>query len=182
MKNLLTISIVGIVLTGCSHYFNGDQKHAHLTDMKLPAINAKVMAKSGSNVAGDLRFTQKANGVQLDVSLKGLKPNSEHGFHIHENGNCSAKDAKSAGGHFNPEGHNHGSPDSKMRHLGDLGNLKADQNGMVKKTIQIPAATIEKSKKFSIFNRAVIVHKDADDMISQPSGNAGIRIGCAVIE
>ena len=182
MKNLLTVSIVGILFTGCSHFFNGEQKHAHLTDMKLKPINAKVMSKSGSNVVGDLRFTQKTDGVQLNVSLKGLKPNSKHGFHIHENGDCSAKDAKSAGGHYNPQGHDHGAPNAQMHHLGDLGNLKADKNGMVEKTIDIPAATIEKSNEFSILNRAVIVHSEPDDMKSQPSGNAGKRIACAVIE
>lgn len=182
MKKLMYVSTLAVVLTGCSHYFNGEQKHAHLSDMKLPPINTNVVAKSGSNVAGELRFTQEADGVNLDVTLKGLSPNSTHGFHIHETGDCSAKDATSAGGHYNPGKHKHGAPDMKMQHLGDLGNIKADKNGMVRKTIMIPAASIEKSKKFSIFNRAVVVHAKADDMSSQPSGDAGKRIACAVIK
>lgn len=181
MKSIYTALISIITLTGCSHFFNGDQKHAHLMDMNIAPINAKVLSKSGSSVVGNLRFTQKADGVELNVDMKGIDPGTNHGFHIHENGDCSGRDAKSAGGHFDPTEHKHGSPESKMHHLGDLGNIKADKNGMIKKSIMIPGATISGERAFSIINRSVILHSKADDFTSQPSGNAGARIACAVI-
>lgn len=181
MKSIYFTLVAAVTLTGCSHFFNGDQKHAHLPDMNLKSISSKVMSKSGSKVVGDLRFTQKAEGVELTVDMKGVDPNTVHGFHIHENGDCSAKDAKSAGGHFNPTGHQHGSPKDVKHHLGDLGNVKADKNGMIKGKIIIDGATIEEKGTYSILNRSVILHAKADDLKSQPSGAAGARIACAVI-
>ena len=183
MKNMTLSTLLAIAtLAGCSSFFEAEQDHTHLKDMMIDPIDSKLMARSGSNVVGDLRFTQKADGVQLDVELKGVDPESTHGFHIHENGDCSSKDAKSAGGHFNPTDHKHGSPEGKMHHLGDLGNVTADKDGMVKKSIMIKGASIEDGQEYSILDRAVILHAEADDYKSQPSGNSGSRIACAVIK
>ena len=181
MKKLVLCFLSSSLLLSCSHFFEGKQGHTHLTDMMVDPIDTKMLARSGSSVTGKLRFTQKADGVELDVDIKGVDPSSVHGFHIHEIGDCSAKDAKSAGGHYNPTGHKHGSPDKERHHLGDLGNVKADKEGMIKEQIMITGATIEEGKEFSILNRAVILHAEADDLKSQPSGAAGARIGCAVI-
>ena len=171
MKVLVSI-LVSLFIIGCSH-----DSHKGV----IPSLSSTMMSKSGSNISGDLEFTQKKNGVELVVSLDGLAPNSKHGFHIHAIGDCSSADGKSAGGHFNPEGHNHGAPHLSSHHLGDLGNLRANSKGQGQKTIFIERAVLGGTSKLSILNRAVIVHKKMDDMSSQPSGNAGPRIGCAVI-
>lgn len=176
-NSIIYILAMNFLFLACSH-------HAHeskLKSIELPRVSTTMSAKSGSNVSGDLEFTQEKNGVKLVVSLRGLSPNSLHGFHIHQKGDCSAPDAKSAGGHFNPEGHKHGSPYKKSHHLGDLGNLKTNSKGYASKSFFIKGARLGGDSKLSILNRAVIVHKKNDDLKSQPSGNAGPRIGCAAI-
>ncbi len=176
IKSITYTAVMGLLLTSCSH-------HSHEGTTAIPHISTEMASKSGSKVSGDLEFTQKSDGVKLVVNLKGLSKNSTHGFHIHQTGDCSSADAKSAGGHFNPENHNHGAPNKKeTHHFGDLGNVKSNSRGSVSKTIFIPRAMLGGSSKLSILDRAVIIHKKNDDFSSQPSGNAGPRIGCAVIK
>jgi Cu-Zn family superoxide dismutase len=102
----------------------------------------------------------------------------KHGFHVHEFGDCSMADGVCAGGHFNPTGSPHGSPDAAKRHVGDFGNLTADESG--KATYKRVDKLITFSGPNSIIGRSIIVHAAPDDF-SQPSGNAGARIGCGVI-
>lgn len=116
-------------------------------------------------------------------TISGLKPNSEHGFHIHEFGDCSAPDGSSAGGHFNPAKTEHGQVGSDPHHGGDMPNLKADADG--KATIDAAVSNnvnIGKGDGFDILNHAVIVHADPDDYKTQPTGNAGGRLACGVIK
>lgn len=132
-----------------------------------------------NNVRGQVTFTVVADGVRIVADVSGLKP-GKHGFHVHEKGNCSAHDASSAGGHFNPTDTKHGGPDSKERHIGDLGNLEADDNGIahydrVDKLVKL-------SGPHSVVGKSIVVHADPDDFVSQPAGNAGNRIACGVIE
>ncbi|MGA7615147.1 MAG: superoxide dismutase family protein, partial [Thermoanaerobaculia bacterium] len=119
------------------------------------------------------------NQVRVDVDLTGLTP-GEHGFHVHEKGDCSAADATSAGGHFNPTGAPHGSPAAATHHAGDLGNVTANANGEVHTSMTTSSITVTDGPR-SITGRAVVVHADPDDFVSQPSGNAGPRVGCGVI-
>lgn len=137
---------------------------------------------SGSSVSGELRFHQDGETVRITGMVQGLAP-GEHGLHIHTVGDCSAPDASSAGGHFNPEDDSHGSPDEPIgrHHLGDLGNITADASGVAKVNKEDAEMSLETGEN-SILGRAVVVHADADDLVSQPSGAAGARIGCGVIE
>ena len=130
--------------------------------------------------AGVVHFTQTAEGLRVVADLEDLAPNTTHAFHIHEFGDCTAADAMSAGGHFDPEhtGH-HGSPADPHRHAGDLGNVTDDSEGKVHLDIIRPDLTINGHD--AVLGRSVIVHAQPDDFATQPTGNAGGRIGCGVI-
>jgi len=117
--------------------------------------------------------------VRVVLEVEGISP-GDHGAHIHETGDCSAPDAKSAGSHYNPGQHPHGLPEGMPRHLGDLGNVTVGKDGKGKLEILIPGANLKPNDPSSFVGRAVIVHEKKDDG-GQPVGNAGGRIGCAVI-
>ena len=141
---------------------------------------AEVKSASGSKVKGTVTFTETDGKTEVAVDLSGLKP-GKHGFHVHETGDCSAPDAKSAGGHFNPDKTQHGAPDAKVHHAGDLGNITADKKGNAKTTMTVDFLTVNDGPH-SVVGHAVVVHGKADDLKSQPSGAAGPRVGCGVIE
>jgi Cu-Zn family superoxide dismutase len=150
--------------------------------MTGPASSAEAIleARSGSKVTGSVRFkADDAGKVAIDVAAEGLTP-GEHGIHIHEKGDCSAPDGKSAGDHFNPAKSPHGAPDATEHHAGDLGNLTAGEDGAVQKTVTVDFLTVADGEKSAV-GRAVIVHEKADDMKSQPAGNAGARVACGVV-
>jgi Cu-Zn family superoxide dismutase len=132
----------------------------------------------GSSVAGKVVFTQARGGVEVNAEITGLAP-GEHGFHVHEFGDCTMADGTCAGAHFNPSGAPHGGPDDDRRHAGDLGNVKADASG--KATYKRVDKMLSLNGPSSIIGRSIIVHADPDDLKSQPSGNAGARVGCGVI-
>jgi Cu-Zn family superoxide dismutase len=134
---------------------------------------------SDSQVKGWVEFTQMKGCVKIEGEITGLTP-GKHGFHVHEKGDCSAPDATSAGGHFNPTNKDHGGPMSKDRHVGDLGNITANKNGTAK--FNFKDKVIQLSGENSILDRSLIVHGDRDDLKSQPVGNAGKRVACGVIE
>jgi Cu-Zn family superoxide dismutase len=152
--------------------------------MKMDAVsNARkaicvLHATSGNEVSGIITFTQKPEGVLVEADVLHLSP-GKHGFHIHEFGDCSAPDGTSAGGHFNPERMQHGSPHDAHRHMGDLGNLDADETGRARLRYLDPELSL--AGPHSIIGYSVIVHADEDDLKSQPTGNAGPRVACGVI-
>ena len=127
-----------------------------------------------------MRFIQDGAKVLVRGEVRGLRPNAEHGFHVHEKGDCSAPDATSAGGHFNPGGKPHGSPSSSERHAGDLPSLKADAAGVATMTFEVKGHLMGAGAT-DLLGRALVVHADPDDYSSQPAGNAGTRIACGVI-
>jgi Cu-Zn family superoxide dismutase len=131
-----------------------------------------------SGMKGKVTFTQHGDGIEIAAELTGLPP-GKHGFHVHEFGDCSMMDGTCAGGHFNPEGMPHGGPDSADRHVGDLGNVEADATG--KAVYKRVDRAIALSGPHSIIGRSIIVHADPDDLTTQPTGNAGARVGCGVI-
>ena len=151
-----------------------------------PAVAAAPVTKaaavvnplSASGVSGQVTFAKAEGGVKVSVKLAGLKPGA-HGFHIHEFGDCSAADGTSAGGHFNPSGDPHAGPKEEKRHGGDLGNVEADKDGAV--ALEYVDARLSFEGPGSILGRGVIVHAAADDFKTQPTGNAGGRLGCGVI-
>jgi len=134
---------------------------------------------SGSQVKGWVTFTQMDGYVLVEGDVTGLTP-GKHGFHIHDKGDCSAPDATSAGGHFNPTQQKHGAPNSTKSHMGDLGNIKADSTGHAK--FKLKDKIIQLSGEYTIVDRAIIVHASLDDEKTQPTGNAGARVACGVIE
>jgi len=152
---------------------------AGLTQLQAQAI-AVIHPTEGNHVQGIVRFTQVKDGVHVVADLSGLTP-GKHGFHIHAYGDCSDPRGKSAGGHFNPEGTPHGAPTdvSSMRHVGDLGNIAADENGNAHLDWIDPLLSL--SGSHNIIGRSVVVHGGADDLKSQPSGAAGPRVAFGVI-
>ena len=132
----------------------------------------------GSTVTGTVTFTAAGDTVKVVADLTGLTP-GKHGFHIHEFGDCSDPKAVSAGGHFNPSNHQHGAPDAAERHAGDLGNIDADASG--KAHLEASDKLMKLAGADSIIGHAVIVHEKADDLKTQPTGDAGGRMACGVI-
>jgi len=140
---------------------------------------AVLHATANNKCQGIVRFTQEGDSVKVVADLEGLNPGQKHAFHIHQYGDCSGSDGMSAGGHYNPEGHQHGLPDAPSHHAGDLGNVQADNDGKAHYEITVSGITIGGAKN-PIIGRGVIVHAKVDDG-GQPVGNAGARIACGVI-
>jgi Cu-Zn family superoxide dismutase len=132
-----------------------------------------------SGVAGVVHFRATDSGVEVSAEIDGLNPGQMHGFHIHEFGDCTAADATSAGGHYNPGGDPHALPPAMPRHAGDLGNVQADESGHASFQITVDNITLAGPDN-PIVGRGLIVHAGTDDG-SQPTGAAGARIACGVI-
>ena len=143
------------------------------------SLDVPILARSGSHLSGKATFTKAADGIKVTVQVAGAPPGLL-ATHIHENGDCSAADAKSAGEHFNPAKKEHGLPPSEERHLGDLGNIEVKADGTGSTEIVVRGASLQAGDPSSFLGRAIIVHEKQDDG-GQPSGNAGGRIGCGVI-
>jgi Cu-Zn family superoxide dismutase len=172
-------TIMGVVailtMTGCTH----DQGNASKEGQRAyTRAVADLSPASNSNVKGTVTFVRQGSMTLVEATISGLTPGL-HGFHIHEKGDCSAADASSAGGHFNPSGMPHAGPDSHDRHVGDFGNIEADASGNARFSRVFPNLQYEGTD--SIVGRAVIVHAKADDLKTQPSGDAGGRVACGVI-
>ncbi len=158
--------------------------HKHKTHTMQEDVLAKanMQGKSGQNVSGHVLLRQTDEGVSMSLDLQGLPANSTHAFHVHQTGDCSAPDAKSAGGHFNPDNHDHGAPSQDDVHAGDMGNIQSDAQGRVQTTLVNDRINLYKADNHSVLNRALIVHATEDHFDVQPSGNAGPRVSCGVIQ
>lgn len=168
-KPLLGVLFAGL-LGGCATMGGGE-----------PRATAQLQPTRGNNVTGNVTFTQKGDKVAVAAKVSGLKPNQEHGFHVHEKGDCSSGDGMSAAGHFNPKGSPHGHPSTQAHHAGDMPNLKADAYGNASMTAELDIITVSEGPT-SVVGRGLIVHAQPDDYKSQPVGNAGARMACAVIQ
>jgi superoxide dismutase, Cu-Zn family len=142
------------------------------------SAEAQLKPTQGNTAAGTVSFSQEGGAVRVRASVSGLTPGA-HGFHIHDKGDCSAPDATSAGGHFNPGGKPHGAPDHAEHHAGDLPQLVADAAGDARLDALLPGLAI--GEGVDVVGRGVIVHAAADDFKTQPTGNSGARIACGVI-
>ncbi|MGH9465266.1 MAG: superoxide dismutase family protein [Thermoanaerobaculia bacterium] len=143
------------------------------------AASATLTGKAGSGVSGSVAFHAMAGGVHLEARVEGA-PAGSHGFHLHETGDCSAADFSSAGAHFNPAGVDHGGPDAAVHHAGDLGNLEVGADGVGTLSLHSTQLAIAEGPS-AVVGRAVILHENADDLTTQPTGNAGGRLACGVI-
>ena len=173
------------LLAGCASAPTSDTAASTPASTAAPAAvgmaSVALAPASGSQVSGKLMLMPMGDGVHVTGDIGGLAPNSTHGFHIHEKGDCSAADASSAGGHFNPAGDSHGRASAPHHHLGDNDNLVADANGVAHVDAHFAGAVLGGGGADDIVGKAVVVHANADDYTSQPSGNAGGRIACGVI-
>jgi Cu-Zn family superoxide dismutase len=139
---------------------------------------AQLQSTKGSKAFGEATFEQAGDKVHVLVNVQGLKPGQQHGFHIHEAGDCSSGDGMGTKGHFNPMGKPHAQPGSG--HAGDLPALQADKSGRAKLDVMVDGITVAPGAT-GIVGRGLIVHADPDDYKTQPTGNAGARIACGVI-
>ncbi|MBB6598120.1 superoxide dismutase family protein [Luteimonas sp. MC1825] len=142
---------------------------------------AALAATAGNTTAGELRFAAVDGGVHITGQVTGLEPGTEHGFHVHETGDCSAPDGSSAGGHFNPAGTAHGRVGGAAHHAGDTGNITADGAGVAQVDTRLEGVTLGDGAATDVIGKGVIVHADPDDYTTQPTGNAGARLACGVI-
>ncbi len=171
---ITALSICLFIVMGCA-------EPVELKVEEVPEITraiAIIHPVGENSVSGIIRFEQSVAGIKIFADVQGLSPGN-HGFHIHEFGDCHAPDAKSAGGHFNPDNNAHGGPLDIIRHIGDLGNLSADENGNAH--LEKIDTRISLSGSQSVIGRAIIIHANEDDYKSQPTGNAGARVACGVI-
>jgi superoxide dismutase, Cu-Zn family len=175
---LATLAVASVYLSSSRPSNAADQAHVNAWASVKQAV-AVLHPTSGNKCHGVIQFTQDGDSVKVTATVEGLTPGQKHAIHIHQFGDCSAPDGMSAGGHYNPEGHQHGLPSADQRHAGDLGNLQADNDGKAKYEITVKNVTIAGTKN-PIVGRGVIVHAKADDG-GQPVGNAGGRIACGVI-
>ena len=179
MKKLITtLASVAITVYLTTPLNAADPAHANAWTSVKQAV-AVLHPTAGNKCHGEVRFTQDGESVKVVATLEGLTPGQKHAFHIHQFGDCTAADGMSAGGHYNPEGHQHGLPAAELRHAGDLGNVQADSEGKAKYEITVKNISIAGTKD-PIIGRGVIVHAKVDDG-GQPVGNAGARIACGVI-
>jgi len=178
MKKIFTILILAAA-SGCAS--NGDD---HTRNSKDNLLKAQMVSKSDfKGLTGTVRVYEKAGETYLSGEFSGLKPNSVHGFHIHETGDCSSKDAKSAGGHFNPVSeHKHGAYKLAGSHAGDLGNIESNALGNATVERKLKGLNTSRNNNKSVLNKSVVIHSKADDLKSQPSGDSGKRIGCGVLK
>lgn len=174
LSSILVLVAVAALCVACESKSGGGMKAAQAT--------AQFLNTDGKAI-GSAVLTQTDKGVKIELELSGLTPGS-HAFHIHETGKADPPDFKSAGGHFNPMGKQHGHDNPMGSHAGDLPNIEVPASGSVKLTVYAHDVTLEKGPANSLFKpggTSFVIHAGPDDNVSDPSGNAGSRVACAVI-
>jgi Cu-Zn family superoxide dismutase len=142
-------------------------------------VVAVLQPTRGNTASGTVWFSQDGAQVLVRGRVSGLAPSKEHGFHIHEKGDCTSGDGMSSGGHLNPDGKPHG-PQEREHHAGDLPALKADTNGNAVVRARVAGNALGGGAG-AFAGKALIVHVSPDDYTTQPTGNSGARIACGVI-
>lgn len=168
MRNKLITGVAAVLLAGCGNLMTHE-----------PSAQAKLAPTQGNSANGTVTFSQHGDKVVVDADIVGLTPGL-HGFHVHEKGDCSAVDATSAGGHFNPTGKSHGDPSGNEHHAGDLPMLYAGADGRAKLHVELSSLSLQPGEQ-NIIGKAVIIHQKLDDFKTQPAGNSGARVACGII-
>lgn len=179
-RTLIALTAGLALLTACGQRADTAAAPA---DTSTPANGASVQLAStqGHSASGMLNLIAEGETVRITGTLQGLSPNGEFGFHIHEKGDCSAPDASSAGGHFNPANAQHGNPQGAAHHAGDMLNAISDATGVAQVDAVATGVSLTGGLPNDVRGRAIVVHEKADDYATQPSGNSGARIACGVI-
>ncbi len=167
-------------LAACSSTGPSDANPRTVATAPLAAAVGVPQPNPQSPVQGAITFSDVRGIVSVSGTVTGLKPNSAHAFHVHENGDCSAPDFSTAGSHFNPTKSPHGAHGSGLHHLGDMPPLMADATGTA--NVSFNSQTLTLRGPNSIIGKSVIVHRDPDDVNAQPVGNAGPRLACGIIK
>jgi len=175
-RTAAALAICGLIGMGSSALAQHADEKAHQAPPITKAVATLIPTKD-SKVQGHVTFTEHGGKVKVTAVITGLTP-GEHGFHVHEFGAWS-EDGMAAGGHFNPTQEKHADREASMRHVGDLGNITADESG--KATVELEDSHLKFHGPSSILGRGVVVHEKADDLTSQPAGNAGGRLAVGVI-
>lgn len=170
------VGLATLVLSGCQTLMDDKKPIVAIAEIK-PTTSAAAAKLSPTGV---VTLTQvEGHKVLVKAVISGLKPFAEHGFHVHAVPDCSG-DAMGTGGHFNPDAHPHGDPAHILRHAGAMFNMKADAQGVATTRQELDTVMLS-AGRYSIVDLPIIVHRDPDDYVSQPLGNAGPRVGCGVI-
>lgn len=180
-QKYLSIIVLAVMSVATSNLFSqqSDEKlQSNETSSGITMAIAVLYPTAGNNISGTITFAKVEGGIKVVATVTGLSE-GKHGFHIHQYGDCSGADGKSAGGHFNPTAMKHSAPTDSIRHVGDIGNIVADADGNA--TLEWVDSHMTFEGASSIVGRGVIIHADEDDLTSQPTGAAGARVACGVI-
>lgn len=170
MRNfVLGVCATALFLSGC----------ASAPTFSGPTAVADIKPVDAGKATGTVTFMQQDNLIVVRANIQGLGPDTEHGFHIHDVSACSSVGMRTSP-HFNPDGNPHSHPGQPQRHAGAMFNLKADSNGNAYFEQVMDTITLADGK-YGVIGKAVVVHARRDDYRSQPSGNAGMPIGCGII-
>ncbi len=170
-KVILTAAGAAMLVAGC----------AGTPEQKEASAVALLQPRSGSKVSGNLKFTQIGDVVRVTGEVTGHSKGPK-AMHIHEKGDCSGADGMTTGGHFNPGKHKHGGPYDPVKHAGDLGNIVFNDQGVAKVNFTVGDISVSKDRPDGIIGKALIVHAGTDDLKTDPTGNAGGRVACGVIQ
>lgn len=176
-SSLLLLIAISFTMISCERV---EQQLGTVATLPIKEATAIIGSTNDSGLTGMAVFTQDGDQITFIIEVQNVSPGL-HAVHIHEKGDCSAPDGTSAGGHWNPTDVAHGKWGEGEFHLGDIGNMTVGEDGTGTMTLTTDLWEIGTGSDIDVVGKGIIVHADADDFVSQPSGNAGARIGCGVI-
>jgi len=187
LKLLFSLALSALLFISCSDDKENIEseekhemtKHSSVQETNIESAIAVLYPTEGSETNGQITFTKMADGrIKVNAEVYNLTP-GKHGFHVHEKGDCSGNDGKTAGGHFFTDHENHGALENNETHVGDLGNLEANEEGVANTSFITEKLSFSGAE--NIIGRGIIIHAGEDDTKTQPTGGAGARVACGVI-